>query len=104
MNFKEYQKKTLDTWISNDKELERILLSIAGETGEICEYFKKFYRGDYLTINYDDIGEEIGDILYYLAMLCNYLDISLDHTALKNLLKLQDRKNRNVIKGNGSNR
>ena len=46
MNLKQYQKNVEKTWISNDKDLERIVLGIGGEAGEIQELFKKLFRGD----------------------------------------------------------
>ena len=106
MNFNDYQEKTRDTWESNKKDLERILFGIAGETGEVLEIFKKFYRGDYNQkfLDYDKIRKEIGDVLYYLAMLCNNLGMKLDDVAEVNLFKLKSRKKRNKIKGDGDER
>ena len=106
MTFNEYQEKILETWQSNKKDLERILFGIAGESGELLEYFKKFYRGDYnnKTINLVKIDTEIGDTLYYLAMLCNKIGIKLDTSADMNIKKLTDKQRRNKLKGEGDNR
>jgi NTP pyrophosphatase (non-canonical NTP hydrolase) len=104
MNFSEYQKKSRETWISNDKNLIRIILGVVGEAGEIAEFFKKKFRGDKPDNFVEDrltIAKEIGDELYYLARLADEYELSLDQIAELNIKKLQDRKNRGVIKGSG---
>lgn len=107
MNFNEYQEKVKDTWISNEKDLDRMVLGICGEAGEMAEYFKKFYRQDLSNnpvLDYTKIRSELGDILYYVAMLCNELGMKLIDVANCNIIKLQDRKKRNKIKGSGDSR
>jgi len=104
MNLNEYQTKVIDTWISNEHDLERIVFGICGESGEIAEYFKKFYRGDFVTPDYTLIRKELGDVLYYLAMLCNQLGMKLEDVMQVNLNKLDDRKKRNKLKGSGDKR
>ena len=108
MDFNEYQEKTKDTWISNDKDLERVVLGICGESGEIAEFFKKFYREDKdsetATLDYNGLRKEIGDTLYYLAMLCNIMGMSLKDVAQINIKKLADRQKRGKLKGSGDKR
>lgn len=108
MDFNEYQERTKDTWISNDKDLERVVLGICGESGEIAELFKKFYRNDNDSvggmIDYNGLRKEIGDTLYYLAMLCNILGMSLKDVAQVNIEKLADRQKRGKLKGSGDER
>jgi len=107
MDFNEYQEKTKETWISNDKDLERIIFGLCGEVGEIAEYFKKFYREDFSknpTIDMTRIRKEAGDVQYYLGMLCNILGMTLDDVATVNLMKLADRKKRDKIRGSGDDR
>jgi NTP pyrophosphatase (non-canonical NTP hydrolase) len=43
----------------------------------------------------------LGDVLWYLAVLAHDLDISLDDIAKYNLDKLQSRKQRGMLKGDG---
>ena len=108
MDFNEYQEKTKNTWISNDKDLERVVLGICGEAGEVAEFFKKFYREDKdsetATFDYSGIRKEIGDTLYYLAMLCNILGMKLEDVAQVNITKLADRQKRGKLKGCGNDR
>ena len=85
-----------------DDEL-RIFLGIVGELGEVCELVKKAIRDG--IENPDEWREkvelEIGDALFYVAHLCNYYDFSLDEILEKNIEKLYDRKDRDVLGGSG---
>lgn len=113
MTFKEYQKKTLNTYGDNantpNEKLVRLTLGICEEGGEIAGKVKKWFRGDYSLTDFfttfkKDIKKEIGDTLYYLAMLSNCLNADLEEIAEENITKLASRKKRGKIKGNGDNR
>jgi hypothetical protein len=43
-------------------------------------------------------------VLWYVAVLADYLDLSLDDIATTNLAKLASRQDRGVLKGSGDNR
>lgn len=83
-------------------------LGLAGETGEVCEKIKKRIRdadGDFTDEEFQkNIKKELGDVLWYVANLSSDLGISLANVAETNLVKLYDRKKRNVIGGSGDNR
>ncbi len=80
-------------------------LGLAGEAGEIANKMKKVIRGDKsITECREDLASELGDVLWYVAMLAKELDYSLDDIAQLNLAKLKDRQARNTIKGDGDNR
>ena len=51
-----------------------------------------------------EIGKELGDVLWYNAIIANYLDIEFADIAQANLKKLASRKNRGKISGSGDNR
>jgi NTP pyrophosphatase (non-canonical NTP hydrolase) len=59
-------------------------------------------RGDGVTM--EDKVAELGDIFWYLARLLDSYDITHQEVLQQNFLKLTDRKNRGVIKGDGDNR
>ncbi len=83
------------------------LIGLAGETGELEEKFKKIIRdkhGLIQTQDYIEIQKELGDILWYLAMIAKELNMNLDDVAYTNILKLQDRKERDVLHGSGDER
>ncbi|NCV03716.1 MAG: hypothetical protein EBV46_04600, partial [Burkholderiaceae bacterium] len=48
--------------------------------------------------------DELGDVLWYCAMIADELNITLGYAAERNISKLEDRQNRNVIGGSGDNR
>jgi len=86
------------------------VLALAEEAGEVLGKFAKLARGDetYAKMSKAEFDEvlikELGDVLFNIAALCTTRNISLDYVANENIRKLLDRKNRNVIKGNGDNR
>ena len=65
-------------------------MGLAGETGETVDIFKKhIYQGKDLDIN--DVIEEIGDILWYIANLCNVNRITMKECMESNVKKLRKR-------------
>lgn len=111
MEFDEYQNKTEETAIYPDGErIEGVPVSVlytslglAGESGEIAEKIKKAIRED--EENYlDQVEDELGDVLWYLARLADELDVDLSEVAEGNLDKLFDRQERDKLTGQGDNR
>ena len=47
---------------------------------------------------------EMGDVLWYLAILCNILEVSMEEVASANIIMLADRKKRDALKGAGDHR
>ena len=110
-SFKDYQCFARDTAIyPNQGKLGGLTyssLGLVGEAGEIANKVKKILRDDYGVIQstkIDEIGDEIGDVLWYLANICEDLGIELAEVAEVNLNKLYDRKERGVLKGSGDKR
>jgi NTP pyrophosphatase (non-canonical NTP hydrolase) len=101
MQFNSYQEKALGTDLSNP--LDYYFLGLVEESGEVAGLRKRFLRGDY-GVDYDKLEKELGDVLWYVSMIANRYNISLDDIATTNIRKLQSRKERNVIKGSGSER
>jgi NTP pyrophosphatase (non-canonical NTP hydrolase) len=82
-------------------------LGLAGEAGEVCEKIKKIMRdqkGHFTEDNVEQISKELGDVLWYVAMLAVEFNIALSSVAEDNLAKLQDRMDRGVLKGSGDDR
>jgi NTP pyrophosphatase (non-canonical NTP hydrolase) len=109
MTFDEYQQKALRTARPHDAndELMHLVLGLVGEAGEIAEKFKKWVRdqnSDEAQLNRDDLAKELGDVLWYIAVLAEYLGLNLEDIADKNIAKLADRQKRGVLKGAGDNR
>lgn len=109
MNLDDYQKLALRTASPKDKkdELFHLLLGLTGEVGEIMEKAKKIVRdqdSDFSKFDTDDLGKEMGDVLWYLATLANYFDLTLGDIATKNIDKLASRMQRGQLSGSGDNR
>jgi NTP pyrophosphatase (non-canonical NTP hydrolase) len=103
MNFKEYQEKARGTAIYPTKfKIIYPTLGLTGEAGEVAEKIKKWIRDG--SLDKEQVEKELGDVLWYWANLCSDLKISTESVAIKNIKKLQDRKERNVLHGSGDNR
>jgi NTP pyrophosphatase (non-canonical NTP hydrolase) len=117
MDMDEYEEMTEETAIYPDELPEFVtpgLLYVSlglGEVGEVHGKVKKAIREDdpeYLQ----DLVDEAGDVLWYLARLSKELseidevdfDGQLSEVADKNLEKLLDRKERDVLTGEGDKR
>lgn len=55
--------------------------ALAGEVGELCNYLKKMSRGD--KIDKQALAHEIGDIMTYLSLLADKLDIDLEKAIVE---------------------
>jgi NTP pyrophosphatase (non-canonical NTP hydrolase) len=88
-------------------EFMHLVLGLVGEAGEVAEKVKKLVRdqgGDLERLDRDDMAAELGDVMWYTAVLANFLDLSLNDVAQRNIDKLADRQSRAVLGGSGDNR
>ena len=65
-------------------------MGLAGETGEVCDIVKKVLWHSH-ELDRDKMVSEIGDVLWYLAALCNALNVPLKEVLGKNVEKLRKR-------------
>jgi NTP pyrophosphatase (non-canonical NTP hydrolase) len=101
-----YQEQAAKTAIyPPESALEYLTLGLVGEAGEIANKVKKEIRGDYVDQHKTFLKEllvgELGDVLWYLAMLAKELDLSLEKVARNNIDKLASRQERGVLTGSG---
>jgi len=104
-----YQEKACETAIfPKHQAMEYLTLGLTGEAGEIANKVKKFIRDGATPDEYAakkiEIGYEIGDVLWYCAVLASELEMNLGHIMENNLQKLANRKNRGTLSGSGDNR
>ncbi|CAK0760334.1 MazG nucleotide pyrophosphohydrolase [Gammaproteobacteria bacterium] len=108
MTFKEYSIAASKTaCYPNDVALAYLVMGLAGEAGELCNKYKKVLRdadGGLIEENAQAMLCESGDVLWYLARLCDELGSSLETVAKENVVKLASRKERGKIKGSGDTR
>lgn len=55
--------------------------ALSGEVGELCNFFKKMSRGD--KIPKEHLAHEIGDIMTYLSLTADNLDIDLEDAIVE---------------------
>ena len=97
----EYQEKCKSTAIYPKKDaLPYLALGLVSEAGEVAGKVKKLIRDG---TEYD-IASEVGDVLWYCAMLANEMNSSLGKIMENNLEKLNDRKKRGKLQGSGDTR
>jgi NTP pyrophosphatase (non-canonical NTP hydrolase) len=110
VTFDDYQKQALTTVLSTGDEFKDLLhwvLGLNGEAGEVAEKLKKIIRdknGEISEADKQELAKELGDVLWYLAVFAHDLGVSFDEVAAKNIKKLADRKQRNMLGGSGDNR
>jgi len=103
----EYQDSAAKTAIyPKESGLAYTTLGLAGEAGEIANKVKKIIRDNPadITAAKDAIVDELGDVLWYVAMVARECSASLGDVANSNLKKLNSRKVRGVLGGSGDNR
>lgn len=101
-------------------------LGLAEEAGEVLGKIAKFIRkhdgynplpcgkffgdehpSEWNSDNSDflkDLQKELGDVMWMVAEICSVYGFALEEILENNIAKLEDRKNRNVIVGEGDNR
>jgi NTP pyrophosphatase (non-canonical NTP hydrolase) len=104
MTLNEYQELATATAIfPEENAIAYLTLGLNGEAGEVAEKIKKHFR-DGRPIDRAELIKELGDVLWYTAVLANQLHISLSLLAESNLNKLASRKARGTLQGSGDNR
>lgn len=92
MDLKEYQKlckQTAKKFETDEKEILTWGLGITGEAGDIASCIKKTFAHD--NDQKEGIKENIGDTLWYAAMICNFFNWDLEEILSQNIAKLQKR-------------
>ena len=82
-------------------------LGLTGEAGEVANKVKKIIRDGTNKNNENlvqEISAEIGDCLWYIAVLADDIGVKLSDIANSNLIKLANRKKNNTIHGSGDDR
>ena len=103
-----YQKVALTTAIyPREQAIIYPTLGLTGEAGEVANKVKKIIRDGTDKTSEDmvqAISSEIGDCLWYIAVLADDVGIKLSDIANANLEKLANRKKNNTIHGSGDTR
>jgi len=91
-----------------EKALEYLALGMTSEAGEVAGKVKKLIRdGDDVEgfeMKKIAIASEIGDVLWYCAMMAKEVGVPLNTIMQENLKKLHGRKERGTLQGSGDTR
>ncbi len=93
--------------VATEKGLIEKVLGLSGEAGETVDKYKKILRdkdGIISPSDREELVKELGDVLWYVAMISEYLEVPLSDVAKRNIEKLESRYKRNKIHGAGDNR
>ncbi len=105
MTLEEYQRLIWRTakgfYETGDTDKVRLVaaMGLAGEAGEVLELFKKRFEGKTETVDRARLVEELGDVLWYLAMVADLHGITLEEAACGNLVKLRERHSGSGLDG-----
>jgi|SRR3989344_2329371 len=91
-SLREYQdmcKATAKKFDSKEKEILTWGLGIAGEAGDVASCIKKTFAHD--NDQRAGIRENIGDSLWYAAIICNFFDWDMQEVLDENIEKLKKR-------------
>lgn len=88
----------------NTSNTAYVLLGLCAEAGEVADKFAKAVRDGTPKDFETAVAKELGDLLWFVAMLADDLGYNLDTIAQQNLEKLAARKKAGTIQGSGDNR
>lgn len=103
MELNEYQRSAYSYSLDSARNINYLLLGLSGEVGELHSLFAKNVR-DKGTIEWTTVKKELGDVLWFVSGIAEFLGMSLDDVAQTNLDKLESRKQRGTIGGSGDDR
>ena len=90
------------------KALEYLALGLTSEAGEVAGKVKKLIRDgedmEGFELKKIAIASEIGDVLWYCAMMAKEVGVPLNTIMQENLKKLHGRKERGTLQGSGDTR
>ena len=119
MTATEYEQQAHRTIAGHAAEnISYLGFGLMAEAGEVADKIAKAVRRGDIEINNngitfvrgncfqftDGLVSELGDALWFVAMIARHLGVSLEEVMRRNLDKLADRQNRGVIIGDGDNR
>lgn len=95
LSFAEYQEKAKATDQRPETAEDGLIIALLGLVGEagslLTEYKKRLRDGEAHRGFQSQVGEELGDLLWYLATIATRSNLSLEEIATKNLEKTRAR-------------
>lgn len=111
---KQYSEAAQSTCLDTSKNFTYLMLGLMAEVGEVADLVAKqrrrgeaFVKDDYLVFNTsheevaqikrNEIAKELGDVLWFVALLSEHLGVPFEELANRNVAKLAERKKNNDI-------
>ncbi len=95
MHFSDYQKAAPNTAkmdLSTDDGKIELALGLSAETGSVSKIFKKLVRdGISLGTQKEQLKDELGDVLWYVAVIAHSMELPLEEVAKSNIDRTADR-------------
>jgi NTP pyrophosphatase (non-canonical NTP hydrolase) len=66
------------------------VLGVGSESGELLDAFKRYFAYG-KDLDRDNVIEEVGDLLFYIALICRTMEVSLEEVCSINVAKLATR-------------
>lgn len=87
--YQEQARRTQNPELSFAGKKLHALHGLSAEVGEIHSIYQKVFQGH--TISTDALIDEIGDLLWFIAELCDVIGVSLERVGQRNIAKLMNR-------------
>lgn len=88
--YQELAMRTKNPEINGYDSLRNAAYGLNGEAGEVIDLLKKYeFQGHKLSRI--DIVDELGDVLWYVALACDALGLQMDYIMAHNVEKLKER-------------
>lgn len=91
-SFNLYQAQAMRTAkeMTEEADLIHAALGLASEAGEFADAIKKSFAYE-KELDVENLVEELGDLLWFVALACKALNVPMDAVAVGNVAKLYKR-------------
>ena len=92
MNFDQYQvaaRRTQNPALTYEEKRNHALFGLCSEVGEIHGIYQKDYQGH--GVDKEKVKDELSDVFWFCAELCDSVGLRMDDVALHNIHKLEKR-------------
>lgn len=98
----DYQEWVSEVTLPNAQNLMYAGLKLNGEAGEVAELMGKHIRKSGMLVPLDEattkkLRLELGDVLWYVAHICNILSVDLEDVIYDNVDKLESRIKKDTL-------
>lgn len=104
MNLREYQELASKLALPTALNDQYLSLGLVGEAGEVASLFAKAVRDSQGQVSRDNLKKELGDVLWFVAVLAHHYNMDMQDVAIANINKLRSRQQRGTLQGSGDER